>query len=1062
MSGHHFISYSGADARDFAFRLHDALETGPPHVPAWLDKRDLKPGWNWDAQIEEAIRTCSSLLFVMSEDSVEDQSVCTSEWSRALRYKKPVVPLLQQRGTVPPFRLEGRQHIDFTGSFDQSMAELRSHLGWLESPAGELRALQDRLADANRDLRRADGPEQEARIRDDISRLEKDIEAKCQIVTDPERARKQTEESIARGLHRERHPPQSVGSIIGTRFLNPPPTIAPSYFQDRHVETKLIGAFLKDEARRLMTVIGRAGIGKTATVCRVLKAMEGGLLPDDLGPIDVDGIIYLSAIGSRRVNAPNLYEDLLKLLPERTARPVEAVVRDSKTTTEVKMRALLEVFPAWRTLVLVLLDNFEDVIDSVTHDLIDAELEEALRALVELPHHRVKVILTTRIAPRALNLVQPSRQMRVELDGGLESPFAENILREMDADGKLGLKSASDEQLALARERARGFPRALEAFFAILSADRDTSLEDLLSGTSTALPENVTEALVGEAFSRLDLTQQRVMQGLAVYGRPVPPAAVDYLLQPHQPGVDSAPVLRRLVNMHFARKEAGRFYLHPVDRKYALARLAPGEISDRNADPPIFTLYGLHHRAADYFKQTRLPRENWKTIEDLAPQMAEFDLRCEGQDYRVAAEVLSEFSVDYLMLWGWNRRVVELNERLIENLDDDCLESIILSTQGRAYLNLGQAKRAIRYHEQALAIIRKIGDRRGEGATFGNLGHCYSDLGQTACAIECLEQALDICRQVGDRRGEGVVLGNLGRCYYALGQVARAILHHEQALSIKREVGDRHGEGVTLGNLGRCYYALGQTARAIGYHDQALAIKREVGDRREEAISLGNLGHCYSDLGHAARAIEYYEQDLAISRDVGDRRGEAYVHFRLAQLSMDQGRHGDAIRQAIDAVRLGEETGDPRTICSGNENLALARLGLGDFPAARAAAEAASAADVPMNNHNVLALLGLIALQQGDRAAADEAFSAAIAHADMMLNRCDQNYDALDAKGLALAGLAVLDRGLSPGEAIAAFQAARAITKAPGVIGRMRRLLEALAPADTAGILAPIYESAGC
>ena len=141
----------------------------------------------------------------------------------------------------------------------------------------------------------------------------------------------------------------------------------------------------------------------------------------------------------------------------------------------------------------------------------------------------------------------------------------------MDADGKLGLKSATNERLALARERTRGFPRALEALFAILSADRDTTLEEILAGS---LPENVTEALVGEAFSRLDPTQQRVMQALAVYGRPVPSAAVDYLLQPHQPGVDSAPVLSRLVNMHFARKEAGRFYLHPVDREYALARCA--------------------------------------------------------------------------------------------------------------------------------------------------------------------------------------------------------------------------------------------------------------------------------------------------------------------------------------------------------------------------------------------------------------------------------------------------------------------------------------------------------
>ena len=70
-------------------------------------------------------------------------------------------------------------------------------------------------------------------------------------------------------------------------------------------------------------------------------------------------------------------------------------------------------------------------------------------------------------------------------------------------------------------------------------------------------------------------------------------------------------------------------------------RIAPGEVSDRWADEPVFTLYGLRHRAAEYFEQVRLPRENWKTIEDLAPQLAEFDLRCEGQDYETAGDVLT-------------------------------------------------------------------------------------------------------------------------------------------------------------------------------------------------------------------------------------------------------------------------------------------------------------------------------------------------------------------------------------------------------------------------------------
>jgi tetratricopeptide (TPR) repeat protein len=253
---------------------------------------------------------------------------------------------------------------------------------------------------------------------------------------------------------------------------------------------------------------------------------------------------------------------------------------------------------------------------------------------------------------------------------------------------------------------------------------------------------------------------------------------------------------------------------------------------------------------------------------------------------------------------------------------------------------------------------------------------------------------------------------------------------------------------------------LGQTARAIEYHEKALAIMREVGDRHGEGITLGNLGLSYSDLGQTSRAIEYYEQALAISREVGDRRREGYALFRLAQLAIDEGRHEEAIRQATEAVRIGEETGDPMIISAGNETLALVRLTIGDLPGARAAAEAARATDVPLKNHNVLSLLGLIALRQGDRAAAAEAFSAAAAHAGVMLERCEQNYNALDAKGLAMAGLAVIEGAHRAAEAIAAFRAARAITSAPGHVSRLMRLLDALKPADEANILAAVYEAA--
>ena len=138
----------------------------------------------------------------------------------------------------------------------------------------------------------------------------------------------------------------------------------------------------------------------------------------------------------------------------------------------------------------------------------------------------------------------------------------------------------------------------LEHLFGILSADRDTRLQDILDKTRRYLPEQVVTVLVGEAFGRLDALAQQVMQALASCRYPVPPAAIDYLLHPHVPGIDSAPVLARLYNMQFVRRDAGRYHLHQIDRDYALDRLAPGSAADRAGEPPPLTRFGLRHRAA--------------------------------------------------------------------------------------------------------------------------------------------------------------------------------------------------------------------------------------------------------------------------------------------------------------------------------------------------------------------------------------------------------------------------------------------------------------------------------
>jgi tetratricopeptide (TPR) repeat protein len=1052
---HHFISYSSVDAQDFAIQLYDELKAGPPSIPVWLDKRDLKTGKDWDEQIAEAIRTCESLIFVMTRDSVEDESECKHEWTLALRYKKPIVPIFRHSDIKIPYRLENRQYIDFTGDFGTGLAKLHNHLRWLASPEGISRTLNDRLKEAQRDLRRAP-IEQQARIRDDIAQLEKQIADQTRIIEDPKGEAKRVEKRIAIGLERERQPEKPVGGVARTKFINPPPGMAPTYFQDRHVETKLIGDFLKNDTQLLMTVVGRAGMGKTAMVCRLLKSLENGQLPDEGGALGIDGIVYLSETGSRKVTVPNLYADLCQLLPDDVARRLDEVYKNPKASTESKIQALLSAFPQGR--VILLLDNFENILDPETRSITNAELDEALRTVLNLPQHALKVILTTRVAPYDLALVHPEKQIRLDLDKGLKSPYAENILREMDLEDKLGLKTAPLALLNEARERTQGNPRALEALFAILSADRDTTLPEILNDTKKSLPEYVVKILVGEAFSRLDANAQQVMQALAIYTRPVTPAAVDYLLQPYLSAVDSAPVLNRLVNMQFVRRETGaRYYMHPVDHEYALSRVPEGTAVDRKKKKhPQFTRFALLHRGAEYFKLIRTPRENWKTIDDLAPQLAEFDLRCAGQDYDTAASVLLEIDFDYLFLWGYSRLMIELHERLVNKLSDTWLNSVSAGDLGTAYWSVGEYRKAIDYYEKALVIAREIGNREGD-AWLGGLGNAYSDLGQIQKAIEYYEKALVIVRETGDRLGEGAWLGGLGTAYRDLGQVQKAIDYYKKALVITRESGDRYNEGVHLGNLGNAYKDLGQIQKAIEYHEKALVIAREIGDRRGEGRHLGNLGGAYSDLGQIQKAIEYHEKSLTIAQEIGNRYSESLKYTCLGDLFSDQDERDKAVQYYNQAIVIADEIKNIQCQHESRCGLSCAHLFAGNLPDAHATIELACKYDYPLNNHNALVLLGLITLCRGDRIAARKAFADAIETSHALLKHSGRNYSAFNAKGLALCGMAVCEEDTRYiKDAISAYKAAREITKAAGIVERDLGLFNELAKADSRGLLVDV------
>jgi tetratricopeptide (TPR) repeat protein len=462
--------------------------------------------------------------------------------------------------------------------------------------------------------------------------------------------------------------------------------------------------------------------------------------------------------------------------------------------------------------------------------------------------------------------------------------------------------------------------------------------------------------------------------------------------------------------------------------------------------PQAYTRYALTNRAADYFAAARKPRAEWKKLDDLSAQLAEFDLRCAAGDYDAAASVLGEINYEYLFLWGHCHLTIQLLEKLQGNIKDPTLNFGSLGDLGSAYYSIGQIEKAIKQYKMSLLLAQQAKNRNSEGAILGNLGVAYSAMGEIRKSIDYYEQAKIIACEVGNKINEGIWLSNLGNSYSDLGDIHKAIEYYEQAMVIAREIGDRRGESYRLHNIGSRYADLGEARQAIGYYEQALKISRETVNKNAEAITLENLGLVFLSLGDYRKAEENYRQ----------------------------------------AIQIADEISFPKPQNGARSGLAEIYLSQNDLVNARVAIEAALQYDVNNDAYYASALHGIIALRQGDEVTARGAFLRAIGQADEILSKTAEYYDALDAKGLALCGLALCahddgrqatDDGQSHGDAsqssmvdgqsstvdlqqaIETFRKARKIAPHAGVVKSVLRLFDELVKCEGGEILKDVRKA---
>ncbi|MFI2618505.1 ATP-binding protein [Streptomyces sp. NPDC018584] len=223
-------------------------------------------------------------------------------------------------------------------------------------------------------------------------------------------------------------------------------------------------------------------------------------------------------------------------------------------------------------------------------------------------------------------------------------------------------------------------------------------------------------------------------------------------------------------------------------------------------------------------------------------------------------------------------------------------EAVTQNNLGLALREMGRAGEAAAAHAAARDAFRRDGDRHGIAMALTNLSTALRE-GGLGDGSDVLEEAIALCRDLGDKRGEGIALANLATSGSHADAPAEAARMLTRASDLLAEAGDAHAQAKVLMNLYEVWVELDLADQATEAVRTASTLFRTALDRHGEGRALFLL----SSAVWATDPKEALSLGTAAVAALGETDDEALTEQATALLA--------AMRESVDGGGLPAGTG---------------------------------------------------------------------------------------------------------------------------------------------------------